>query len=173
MIVRRLVFVLALMFGAVTSQLPEFAQQYRQRLGGAIDELQRMLGDFDRDAASAGMDRGQGIKRLRDDADPFVQQRGQRVGEAEARASRLQSQMQAFSSAGSFGRLTSLARDFDPGVAQRAYESFEPAVPLTAEGGATAATGFLAALVLLRLITGLPARLRRRRRTRASISRPA
>ncbi|MDB5648799.1 MAG: hypothetical protein JWL62_319 [Hyphomicrobiales bacterium] len=172
MILRRIVFVLAMMFGAVTSQLPEYAQQYRQRLGGAVDELQRMLADFDRDAGASNMDREQGIARLRADPDPFVQQRGVRVSEAEVRATRLEAQLQDFSRAGSFGRLTSLAHNFDFGVAQRAYETFEPAVPLTVEGGVTAAVGFLAALLSLRFVTGLPARVRRRR-ARGRISHPA
>ena len=34
-------FVIGLLLGFVLSQTPEFAQQYRQRLGGAVDELQR------------------------------------------------------------------------------------------------------------------------------------
>ena len=32
--------------GTLTSQLPEFAQQYRQRLGGAIDALEQVMTDF-------------------------------------------------------------------------------------------------------------------------------
>ena len=43
MILRRLAFAVSLLLGALASQLPEFAQQYRQRLGGAIDELQRIV----------------------------------------------------------------------------------------------------------------------------------
>ena len=40
--------------GALTlSQAPEFAQQYRQRLGGALDELRRVVADFDADAAKS------------------------------------------------------------------------------------------------------------------------
>ena len=36
-------FVIGLLLGFALSQTPEFAQQYRQRLGGAIDELQRIV----------------------------------------------------------------------------------------------------------------------------------
>lgn len=163
MIVRRIVFLLSLMIGAVTSQWPEYAQQYRQRLGGAVDELTRVLADFDRDAASAGMDRPAAIAHMKQDPQPFYQQRGRSIAETDARAARLSHQLDAFGTAGSFGRLGVLARDFDPGIAQRAYESFEPAVPLTVEGGVTAGIGFLIAYLLLRTIVGLPARMRRRR----------
>jgi hypothetical protein len=51
MVLRRVVFFLALLIGIAASQVPEFAQQYRQRLGGAIDELARVIGEFDSDAA--------------------------------------------------------------------------------------------------------------------------
>ena len=47
MILRYFALAVALAAGLVTSQLPEFSQQYRQRLGGAIDELSRILADFD------------------------------------------------------------------------------------------------------------------------------
>ncbi len=36
-------FVIGLLLGFALSQTPEFAQQYSQRLGGALDELQRIV----------------------------------------------------------------------------------------------------------------------------------
>ena len=43
------------------SQLPEFAQQYAQRLGGAISELKVIVADFDRDAANSQLSREDAI----------------------------------------------------------------------------------------------------------------
>ena len=43
-----------LLGGLVASQAPEFGQQYRQRLGGAIDELNRVVARFDEDARRPG-----------------------------------------------------------------------------------------------------------------------
>ncbi len=40
-----------LVLGIILSQFPEYAQQYTQRLGGAVDELRVITEDFDRDAA--------------------------------------------------------------------------------------------------------------------------
>ena len=37
------------------SQFPEFSQQYAQRLGGAVEELQLFVEEFDADAAGVGM----------------------------------------------------------------------------------------------------------------------
>jgi hypothetical protein len=169
MIIRRIFFFISLMVGAAASQLPEFAQQYRQRLGGAIDEINRMLQEFDRDAASSGMDRPAGVGRLQKNDDPFVQQRGVRVREAEARVSRLERQLQDFSQAGSVSRLGVLARDFDPGIAQRAYQSFEPAMPLTLEGGTIAATGFLGSLAIFKLFGAFFRRVRQRPHRRSRV----
>jgi hypothetical protein len=45
--------VLAILLG----QVPEFAQQYAQRLGGAIDELDRTVRHFDEDPRRSGYDR--------------------------------------------------------------------------------------------------------------------
>lgn len=39
------------------SQFPEFSQQYKQRLSGAVDELAWVVERFDADAAALGMSR--------------------------------------------------------------------------------------------------------------------
>lgn len=135
-----------------TSQLPEYAQQYRQRLGGAIDELGRVIAEFDADSARHGMSREQGIARLDTSADPFVKDRGARVREDSARLGRLRKQLADFEAAGPFVRMAVLARDFDPGVAARAWDDFEPATPVTTEGAAMAGGGFAAGFVLVRLL---------------------
>ena len=43
MILRRFALMFGLFCGVAASQLPEFAQQYRQRLGGALDELTALV----------------------------------------------------------------------------------------------------------------------------------
>src|SRR5690606_31307549 len=52
---------LALGFGF--AQFPQYAQQYEQRLGGAVDELRIIVDDFDRGAASFGLTREQALLR--------------------------------------------------------------------------------------------------------------
>lgn len=162
-ILRRLGLALGLFVAAITSQLPEYAQQYRQRLGGAIDEINRMLADFDADASRENMTRRQGIETLRRNPDRFISQRGLRLEESEARVARLDDQLKDFQQAGSFGRLAVMAREYDAGIAARAWESFEPAMPLTIEGFVAAAAGFFGALALWRMILW-PLNRRRRRR---------
>jgi len=170
-ILRRLGLAIGLLVAAVTSQLPEYAQQYRQRLGGAIDEINRMLADFDADAAREHMTRAQGVEALRRNPDRFVSQRGLRLAESKARVIRLDDQLKGFEKAGSFGRLVAMARDYDAGIAARAWESFEPALPLTLEGLVAALSGFFAALAIWRMVLWPLNRRRRRSVLHSGVSR--
>lgn len=62
---------------AVTlSQFPEYAQQYTQRLGGAVDELRVITEDFDRAADASGLDRQTALARYNGSADAFLADRG-------------------------------------------------------------------------------------------------
>ncbi|MFN3891700.1 MAG: DUF2937 family protein [Beijerinckiaceae bacterium] len=138
--------------GLAASQLPEYAQQYRQRLGGAIDELARVMAEFDADAARHGMTREQGIARLSANADRFVSDRGNRLREDSARLARLQRQLAIFQTSGPFRRIAVMASDLDAPTAQRAWAHFEPGVPVTLEGAALGGAGFLAGYGGLRLL---------------------
>ncbi len=59
---RILGLVVAVVCGAVTSQAPEFSQQYRQRLNGAQDELRQVIEAFDADAANNNLSRENAIR---------------------------------------------------------------------------------------------------------------
>ena len=152
MIIRTLAFGAGLAGAVAASQLPEYAQQYRQRLGGAIDEISRIMAEFDADAARLGLSREQGIARLSGNSDPFVTDRGARLREDSARLARLQRQFSYLQTAGPFARVAIMASDLDPSIARRAWGSFEPAVPVTIEGAALGGAGFLAGYGMLRFI---------------------
>lgn len=158
---RRIAVVLALFCAAGASQEPEFAQQYRQRLGGAIDALQRVLADFDKDAAAAGLDRSSGVAHLQADKDPFVQGQGAEIERIEARKARLTEQLLEMNEAGPFGQAVALVRDLDPSLASRALRSFQPALPITSQGLFAGLIGFLLGLGL---VHGAAWPIRRRRR---------
>lgn len=162
MILRRIVFFLALLLGVLASQVPEFAQQYRQRLGGAVDELNRIIRAFDADAARMQMNRDTGLERLLGNPDGFVRQRGEQIRADAARAARLEAQLQSYESAEPFWRLATFARSYEPEIARRAAQNFEPAVPVTSEGLVMTAVGFLVGWLGGRAIIA-PIQRRRRR----------
>jgi hypothetical protein len=140
---RRLALAIALPAGLIGSQGPEFAQQYRQRLGGALEELNRIVSEFDAEVRRQNLTPAEALKRLEDNSDPLARERGEDMGKAVARAERLNEQIQAMNSAGPLMRLYVVATGFDPEIGRSALDNYEPAEPLSL-GALTA--GGLAAL---------------------------
>ena len=134
MFVRRFALAIGLLFAALGTQWPEFSQQYRQRLGGALDEVTRALAAFDADAAAQSLTPDDALKRLADNPDPLAKARADAVREDLARKQRDSDALTAMKQAGPLERLVVMARDFDPQVATGAYQAYEPAVPLGKEG---------------------------------------
>ncbi len=152
-IVRIIAFGLGLSGGVVASQGPEFAQQYRQRLGGAIDELQQVIRRFDADAQVSGETRESAIARLRSNADDFVSRQGAAMQANAERLGRLETHRDTMVQAGSFARVALMVRDGDRDVMEAVYRDFEPALPVTEEGLLSAAIGFIAVWGGLLLLT--------------------
>lgn len=166
MIGRLLALAIGLSTGLAASQGPEFAQQYRQRLGGAIDELRRVVTRFDDSAQASGLTREQAISRLATDAEPLVKRQADATAEVAERLTRLERQRQEFAQAGPFGRLLVMVRDADPGLARATYLDYEPAWPATSEGLVAGALGFTAGWLGLLFLARIFGRLRPRSRAR-------
>jgi hypothetical protein len=89
MLARRLALAIAVLAGLIGSQAPEFAQQYRQRLGGALEELNRIVSEFDAEIQRRSLTRAEALRRLEDNTDPLARERGEDMGQAVERAARL------------------------------------------------------------------------------------
>jgi len=159
MIGRTIAVVVAGAVGVGASQLPEFGQQYRQRLGGAVDELKRIAAGFDIDAADNGLDRQAALAEMARNPNALVQDHASSMAETMQRLENLEAQQQAFRDAGPFARLYVLSTHFDAPLAAATFQDFEPAVPATSEGVVAAGGGFLATLLCL---LGLGRLVRRR-----------
>lgn len=143
MFARTMMLAAALFGGVLTSQLPEFAQQYRQRLGGAVDELGREVAGFDRDASAAGLERQQAVTLMKQAPEKLVQLRGASAEATIERYDRLRAQLAAFEASGPVGRVESLLSAPDRDLVGATFSSYKPAVPTTAAGAVAAAIGFL------------------------------
>lgn len=152
------------LMAAGASQAPEFAQQYRQRLGGAVDELALVVRDFDTDARRNGLSREEGLKRYEVSPERFLQDRGASTRRALERLPRLEAQKTAMDAPDVLTRVTAMVRDYDGEIARRAMGDYRPAVPLTVEGVFFALIGF-AVGILLTAIVVLPMGRRRPRNT--------
>lgn len=162
---RTLGLALGLLGGTVAAQGPEFAQQYAQRLGGAVDELRRQIAGLEADARASGTTRDGAVERLRGNPDQLVARRGEAARGDIERLAALSAQQQALASATSpLGRLFAVLRDPDPGLARATYRDYQPAVPTTADGVVAGFLGFLASWGGWRLLTDLGRRAGRRRR---------
>ncbi len=162
-LLRRFALAFGLVCGLIGAQAPEFAQQYRQRLAGAVDELARVVATFDAEARAKDLTPVEAIARLEQNADPLARERGRDMAEDRIRLAHLRDALAAFTTAAPAPRLFAVATTFDAETARRAWGDFEPAIPTTAEGFfvafASAALGWLAAHVSL-----WPARQRAARR---------
>jgi len=163
-IARIVAFGLGLLGGATASQGPEFAQQYRQRVGGAVDELRQIVRRFDADAQVSGETRESAIARLRSNADDFVSRQGAAMQANVERLGRLDAHRTAMMEAGSFSRIALMVRDGDTDILEAVSRDFEPALPVTEEGVISAAAGFIAVWGGLLLLSGFLRSLFRRPR---------
>jgi hypothetical protein len=152
MFVRRLALAIAVLAGLIGSQGPEFAQQYRQRLGGALEELNRIVSEFDAEIRGQNLTRAEGLKRLEDNDEPLAHERGEDMAKAIERAKRLNQQIQAMNSAGPLMRLYVVASTFDPEIVSSTLDNYEPAEPLSLSALTAGGLGALWGWAATRLI---------------------
>jgi len=127
----------------LASQAPEFMQQYKQRLGGAIDELATVVRHFDQDANSAGMDRASAIERYTRSGDSFFVQRGSSMRTTINRWQDMSDHWRAIAASNPFSRLPVFISGADREMIARTWDNYKPAIPTTPEGFAYSALGFL------------------------------
>ena len=159
MIISRLALFVALLFGVAATQVPEYVQQYRQRLGGAIDELSAIVAQFDAETAGLGITEDAGVARLEANADPLAQARGRDMAALISRLARLRRLEASLDSTNAVVRWTTFVASFDPPIAARAYADYQPAVPTTFGGLIAGLAGFVIGGGLVHLL-GLPIRHR-------------
>ena len=150
----------------VFSQFPEYAQQYTQRLGGAVDELRVITAEFDAAAIDAGLTRAAALQRYEAVDDTFVVGRGRSMRRTFERYQALQATLEDIRGAMGWERLALLPSYFDTDVGRRTLENYVPAVPVTLEGFAYAGLGFVAGYAISSALVALlmlPLRRRRRR----------
>jgi hypothetical protein len=133
----------------VLSQFPEYAQQYTQRLGGAVDELRVITEDFDRAAVAGGLDREAALARYNASNDDFLAGRGTSMTATFQRYEQLSTTLDRIENAGPVERFQSLPAYLDTDIGRRTLEAYRPAVPVTMEGILYAGGGFILGYLVL------------------------
>lgn len=158
-----------LALGFALSQFPEYAQQYVQRLGGAVDELRIVVEEFDRGAAEAGLTRDEALARFAGVNDSFIAGRGEAAAATIARYETLSATLTEIRGASGWERFVHLPDYLDSEVGRRALADYQPALSVTLEGFAYAGVGFAIGYVALSALVAvllLPFRRRRSKRRR-------
>ncbi|MEL7260595.1 MAG: DUF2937 family protein [Pseudomonadota bacterium] len=147
MILRALMLAGGLMGGAVASQFPEFSQQYTQRLGGAVDALAEVVADFDASARAEGLSRDAALDQMV--GTDFIERRQADMRRTFERHAQLTADLNTLQRAGPFMRAYHAHRFTDAEVAKAAFEAYQPALPLSLDGGIFAGAGFLAGMAAI------------------------
>ena len=136
------------------SQFPEYAQQYEQRLGGAVDELRIITQDFDADAQKFGLSREEALKHYAVSPDSFLIGRGVSMERTLARYQKLSADLADLQGAGPLQRIQHLGDYLDSEIGARAFAAYKPAMPVTPEGFAWAIGGFLFGSLVVSALIG-------------------
>ncbi len=161
--------------GAVLfSQLPEFMQQYLQRLGGHLDEARRQLDQFREVAAKSGLTLDQLVARSQANPEEAVARLGRLMQDTVARVDALAGAEAAIRHASILTRPFVFLRHVDLAIARGTWSIFKPAVPTTLEGLLYAGLGVLVVLAIYHGAVRLPVRRawRRRAERRAAAGTP-
>lgn len=135
--------------GAVAfCQLPEFIQQYLQRLGGRLDEARRQLAEFEAIAAKAKLALPEFIDRTAANADSAVANLAGVMRGTVDRVAELSAADAAIRSASIWGKPFVFFAHLDTSIASATLDIYKPAVPTTTEGLIYAAAGMIAILCL-------------------------
>lgn len=132
------------LIGAVIgAQAPEFAQQYRQRLGGRIDELDRSIKLFEKDAKRHKKTPEQAVELLLSSKEPVIQLRGKAHKEAVSRFHHYTQQRDNIKNSKPVFRIIYMLGGIDPDTASKTLNDYEMAIPVTFEGVVSSGVGFI------------------------------
>lgn len=140
--------ILCVLGAILFSQVPEFMQQYLQRLGGHLDEARRQLAVFQQTAAQAGLSLDQFISQTGSNPDTSVARLGGVMSGTAERVSSLQSAHDALLHSALWERPFIFVRHLDVQIARATGAVYQPAVPTTPEGIVYAVAGMLMILAL-------------------------
>lgn len=149
------------------AQMPEFMQQYLQRLGGHLDEARRQLSQFHNAAEQSGLTLDRLIIQTETNADAAVAKLGGVMTGAIERVEELESAQYAITSATVFERPFVFLQNVDADIARATWQIFKPAIPTTVEGLVYALVGMFFLLTIYHAGVRYPiTRIARSRQTR-------
>lgn len=145
MILRMIILACGFAGALCAAQFPAYSQQYMQRLGGAVQALEEVVADFDQSAAMLGLTRLEALDQMTGTA--FVEARRADMQGTFGRYEKLRSDLTALQGLGPFMRAYHAHHMTDPELARGAWQSFEPALPLSWSSLLFAVVGFAVGII--------------------------
>lgn len=133
-------------------QIPEFFQQYIQRLSGHVEELKRLVAQIQQAAAFSGKALPQYIEKFLSNSDQDFMSQGMLMQQVVQRFNELQETLTAMQEASVFSRPFVFFTHFQKDIAIGTLSSFKPALALTYEGFFYALVGLFAGYCLYILL---------------------
>jgi hypothetical protein len=127
----------------ICSQIPEFMQQYIQRLSGHVDELHRLLNQMRQVAAYSNKNLEQYIDKFISSSDSDYVHQGEFIQGMLSRWEDLHHALFHITNSSMWVRPYAFLREFQYDIAHSTFVSFQPGISLSAEGLCYAGGGIL------------------------------
>jgi phosphoenolpyruvate carboxylase len=131
---QRLFAILSILGAVLFAQVPELLQQYRQRLGGAADELTVIVRNFDEDSRRSGYDRAGALGVMAKNTEQLMRDQALRMTEYVRRLDRLNEQQSALANGVTPAAVVAVAIDYDKPIMAQAWKAYAPALPTSLTG---------------------------------------
>lgn len=136
----------------IFSQLPQYLQQYTQRLGGHVNEIGRLVEQLQMLALQSGKSLSQYIDKFTRSNDPDFAQQGEWMQTLVERHAQLSAAWEAITHATPLTRLSAYLAHHQSEIAKTTLAFFQPAFPMTVEAGIYALIGALIGYLIYRCI---------------------
>ena len=144
---------LCVILGAfIGSQIPQFMQQYSQRLAGHVDELHHLLNNLRQLATHSDKTLEQYIQKFATNADPDFAHQGEFMQQLVGRWQELEHALYHLVHSSIWARPYFFLKDLQTDIAQATLLSFQPGISLNLEGLCYAGAGVLIGLAFYHLV---------------------
>lgn len=130
------------------SQIPQFMQQYMQRLAGHVEELQRVIDHLNQLAAHSNKTLNQYIYKFLSNSDPDFSRQGEFMQQMLIRWEQLSQALQSIVNSSMWARPYVLLTHLDYDIAHSTLHSFQPGLSLTIEGFYYTGIGLISGFLL-------------------------
>lgn len=137
----------------IGSQIPQFMQQYTQRLAGHVEALQKLINQLRHMSSFSNKTLEQYIQKFKDSPDPDFVRQGDFMQGILTRWAELQQALDHLTQSSMWWRPYYFLKDLQPDIAHSTLASFQPGFNLTIEGLCYAGTGMILGWVFYQITT--------------------